>query len=209
MKLEKKHWAMLVAGVVVLFLVYWFFFRKKKSESGYDSNILILGDSSYDPAFPEIGGSESGYKTKPTGTIRPGGKESCPCSDSPNAIWSPQCCPKGSSARVTGDNLGWCCSGPFTNGTCEKPNKWIKCGGKVSVAGVSSATGDSGYARTTRGGAGVSPTVQAQVNPCGPGNMFCYMCNQVDAQGNCLNSVLGCCNKTSGKWLGSVAMGFN
>ena len=93
MKLEKKHWAMLIAGVVILFLVYWFFFRKKKSESGYDSNILIYGnDSSYDPAFPVIG--ESGFrvsprssavsgsgiasKTVPTGPIRQGVK-TCPC----------------------------------------------------------------------------------------------------------------------------------
>lgn len=79
MKLEKKHWVMLIAGVVILFLVYWFFFRKKKSESGYDSNILVIGnDSSYDPAFPEIGG-ESGYVA--------GGKcytEVCPCNISNN-----------------------------------------------------------------------------------------------------------------------------
>lgn len=49
MKLEKKHWAMLVAGVVILFLVYWFFFRKKKTESSYNA------------ALPLIGGNESGY----------------------------------------------------------------------------------------------------------------------------------------------------
>lgn len=78
MKLEKKHWAMLIAGVVILFLVYWFFFRKKKSESGYDSDILIYGnDSSYDPAYPMLG--ESGYVA--------GGKcftEMCPCDISNN-----------------------------------------------------------------------------------------------------------------------------
>ena len=53
---------MLVVGVVALFLVYWLFFRKKKTESGYDDAVMIMGDSSYDPAFPEIGG-ESSYRT--------------------------------------------------------------------------------------------------------------------------------------------------
>ena len=76
MKLEKKHWVMLAAGAVILFLVYWFFFRKKKSaESGYDSNVLIIGDSSYDPAFPEIGGAESNFRMA-TGTI---GDTGCKC----------------------------------------------------------------------------------------------------------------------------------
>jgi LPXTG-motif cell wall-anchored protein len=50
MKLDKKHWMMLVAGVVILFLVYWFLFRKKKNTT-----------SSYNPAIPLIGGNESGY----------------------------------------------------------------------------------------------------------------------------------------------------
>jgi len=46
MTFEKKHWAMLIGGVVVLFLVYWFFFRKKASESSY--GLPLIGDSGYD-----------------------------------------------------------------------------------------------------------------------------------------------------------------
>ena len=55
MKFEKKHWMMLVAGLVVLFLVYWFFFRKKKvAESSYNPAVPIWGISMGEP-------SESGY----------------------------------------------------------------------------------------------------------------------------------------------------
>lgn len=56
-KFEKKHWMMLIAGLVVLFLVYWFFFRKKK----------VVAESSYNPAVPIWGigmgePSESNFK---------------------------------------------------------------------------------------------------------------------------------------------------
>lgn len=55
MKFEKKHWMMLVAGLVVLFLVYWFFFRKKKvAESSYNPAVPIWGIGMAEP-------SESGY----------------------------------------------------------------------------------------------------------------------------------------------------
>jgi hypothetical protein len=54
MKLEKKHWAMLITGVVVLFLVYWFFFRKKVTESAYNPYVPIWGIGMGSP-------SESGY----------------------------------------------------------------------------------------------------------------------------------------------------
>ena len=72
MNLDKKQWTMLIAGVVALFLVYWLFFRKKKTtESGYDDAVMIMGDSSYDPAFPEIGGRESNFRS--------GGAKKCSC----------------------------------------------------------------------------------------------------------------------------------
>jgi LPXTG-motif cell wall-anchored protein len=61
MKLDKKHWMMLVAGVVVLFLVYWFLFRKKKNTT-----------SSYNPAIPLIGGNESGYSASDIGGLESG-----------------------------------------------------------------------------------------------------------------------------------------
>lgn len=65
MNLDKKQWTMLIAGVVALFLVYWLFFRKKKTtESGYDDAVMIMGDSSYDPAFPELGGRDSGFAAR-------------------------------------------------------------------------------------------------------------------------------------------------
>lgn len=55
MKFEKKHWMMLVAGLVVLFLVYWFFFRKKKvAESSYNPAVPIWGIGMGEP-------SESNY----------------------------------------------------------------------------------------------------------------------------------------------------
>lgn len=55
MKFEKKHWMMLVAGLVILFLVYWFFFRKKKvAESSYNPAVPIWGIGMGEP-------SESGY----------------------------------------------------------------------------------------------------------------------------------------------------
>ena len=51
MKFEKKHWAMLIGGVVVLFLVYWFFFRKKMLDNA-ESN---FGEAN---SFPMIGKGE-------------------------------------------------------------------------------------------------------------------------------------------------------
>jgi LPXTG-motif cell wall-anchored protein len=68
MKLEKKHWAMLIAGVVVLFLVYWFFFRKKKTESSFNGSALPLigrGEFGNENNYAGIYGSfgnESGYQ---------------------------------------------------------------------------------------------------------------------------------------------------
>jgi hypothetical protein len=59
MKFEKKHWAMLIGGVVVLFLVYWFFFRKKlmeAPESGYAANMVTNG-------FPNMETNYSGNDT--------------------------------------------------------------------------------------------------------------------------------------------------
>lgn len=76
MKLEKKHWMMLIAGVVVLFLVYYFLFKKKKSpesgynlpfpgsESGYNPNFLMLGDSGYAASDINGGVMESGFVVK-------------------------------------------------------------------------------------------------------------------------------------------------
>jgi hypothetical protein len=75
MKLEKKHWMMLIAGVVVLFLVYYFLFKKRKtesgyslpfpgSESGYNPNFLMLGDSGYAASDINGGVMESGFVVK-------------------------------------------------------------------------------------------------------------------------------------------------
>jgi hypothetical protein len=75
MKLEKKHWMMLIAGVVVLFLVYYFLFKKRKtesgyslpfpgSESGYNPNFLMLGDSGYAASDINGGVMESGYAAR-------------------------------------------------------------------------------------------------------------------------------------------------
>lgn len=51
MNLTKKHWAMLIIGVLALIAVWYFFLRKKKgAESSYDPSLLIMG-------------GESGYKT--------------------------------------------------------------------------------------------------------------------------------------------------
>lgn len=82
MNLDKKQWTMLIAGVVALFLVYWLFFRKKKTtESGYDDAVMIMGDSSYDPAFPELGGAESNYRrgAVPQGFVMRQAAGKCPC----------------------------------------------------------------------------------------------------------------------------------
>jgi lipoprotein signal peptidase len=46
MKIEKKHWIMLIVGLAVLFAVYYFFF-KKKPESSYNYALPIIGDSAY------------------------------------------------------------------------------------------------------------------------------------------------------------------
>lgn len=57
MKFEKKHWMMLIAGLVILFLIYWFFFRKKKTaESSYNPAVPIWGIGMGEP-------SESNYIT--------------------------------------------------------------------------------------------------------------------------------------------------
>jgi hypothetical protein len=49
MKFEKKHWIMLIVGVVVLYLVWYFLIKKKKTESSYDSLPLIGSENSFNP----------------------------------------------------------------------------------------------------------------------------------------------------------------
>jgi hypothetical protein len=66
MKLEKKHWIMLIAGAVVLYLVYRFFF-KKQTESSYDPYLPIFGggmleNNNYTAAMLDPYGIESGYQ---------------------------------------------------------------------------------------------------------------------------------------------------
>jgi hypothetical protein len=66
MKFEKKHWIMLIVGVVVLYLVWYFLSKKKKTESSYDSLPLIGSENSFNPDImipdaDEWGGGESGY----------------------------------------------------------------------------------------------------------------------------------------------------
>ena len=39
---QKKHWAMLIVGLIAIAAV-WYFIYRKSEESSYDSNLLILG----------------------------------------------------------------------------------------------------------------------------------------------------------------------
>jgi hypothetical protein len=65
MKFEKKHWMMLVAGLVVLFLVYWFFFRKKKvAESSYNPAVPIWGIGMGEPSESNFRKSSSSLVNK-------------------------------------------------------------------------------------------------------------------------------------------------
>lgn len=56
MKFEKKHWIMLVVGVVVLYLVWKFLIKKKVSESGYAANMVTN-------CFPNMETNYSGNDT--------------------------------------------------------------------------------------------------------------------------------------------------
>jgi len=95
MKLENKHWAMLIAGVVVLFLVYWFFFRKKVAESAYNPYVPIWGigmgapsESGYSANQLDPMGIESGFRASgrrlvgnpvADATVTAGGVTTKPC----------------------------------------------------------------------------------------------------------------------------------
>lgn len=62
MNITKNQW--IAIGVVGAVAVWYFFLRKKKMESGYDSNLMIIGnESGYGPDFGAYGsyGNESGY----------------------------------------------------------------------------------------------------------------------------------------------------
>jgi hypothetical protein len=126
MKLEKKHWIMLIAGAVVLYLVYRFFF-KKQAESSYDPYLPIFGggmleNNNYTASQLDPMGIESGYSAAmldPMG-IESNYKKSCPCGKG-GIISSPQCC-KGAttSLRAAGST-----SGPQQIGNCG--TGWKPC----------------------------------------------------------------------------------
>lgn len=89
MNISKNQW--IAIGVVGAVAVWYFFLRKKKMESGYDSNLMIIGnESGYGPDFGAYGsyGNESGYKAKPTGSA--------------------------------GDGKQWCCAEYDTNNNCNQ-----------------------------------------------------------------------------------------
>ena len=74
MKLEKKHYTMIIAGAVILFVIYWLFFRKKSGKSDK--------------------GEESGYKVTLKKGVWMERGDSCTC---PKTISNPAdgFCPKG------------------------------------------------------------------------------------------------------------------
>lgn len=51
MKFEKKHWMMLIVGVVVLYLVWYFLIKKKKTESSYGeaNSFPMIGKGEFSP----------------------------------------------------------------------------------------------------------------------------------------------------------------
>lgn len=128
MKLEKKHWAMLITGVVVLFLVYWFFFRKKVTESAYNPYVPIWGigmgspsESGYSADQLDPMGVESGYDfgrsfRAPRFTPAPSGKAM----------------PTTPAKGVDGHAMKWCCAAYNTSNVCdhwEKRETDAPCGG--------------------------------------------------------------------------------
>lgn len=179
MKLEKKHWIMLIAGVVVLYLVYWFFFRNsKKSESSYDPYLPIFGggmlENNYSASMLDPKGIESGYSAMQLdprgiesgyGTVG-GTRKSCPCG-SGGIISSPQCCRTAMTASRTSGTAGpqqigncgtgwkpcYYCTGGYDNkGDCLSWTQYCCRGGSVSM--VPKLGFESGYMMKKSGTAG-------------------------------------------------------